>query len=249
MVDIHSHILPGVDDGSRSLDETRRMLMAAAEGGTEVICATPHLDRRIGFVNYASDGLNERFEALCRMAERERIPVRIARGMEVLAGEDLPELLSDGLVWTLAGTRYFLVEFGFFEDPAFCADVLRRTAKRGFMPVIAHPERYRFIQDRPQTAYEWCRSGYGLQINRGSITGRFGEAARIAAMRLIGHGLAACVASDAHGAQRRTAGMADVRRLIGKEFGPDHAGLLLEDNPRRILAGRELIGFEPYPFI
>ena len=249
MVDIHSHILPGVDDGSRSIDESRRMLLAAAEGGTQVICATPHFDRRAGYANFASDELEGRFAALCRMAERERIPVRIARGMEVLAEDDLPELLSDGLVWTLAGTRYILAEFRIREDPAFCADVLWRTAKAGYMPVVAHPERYRFVQDRPQTAYEWCRSGFGLQINRGSITGSFGEAARVTALRLIGHGLAACIASDAHGADRRTAGMADVKRIVKEEFGADHADLLFEDNPQRMLAGRELMGLEPYPFV
>ena len=249
MTDIHSHVIPNVDDGSESLEASLQMLRTAAECGTEVIAATPHFARKPGYPKCGVDELEKRFAALCDEAEREELPIKPVRGMEIMASEELPALLSEGEVWTLNGTEYFLVEFSFDEDPDFCSSILHRCIKRGFMPIIAHPERYRFVRREPQIAYEWCRSGYGLQINKGSLLGRFGEGAMLTAMRLISHGLAACVASDAHGAGRRTTDLREVRLLLSGEFGSDYAELLLEHNPNMILSGGELEGFEPYPFI
>lgn len=249
MIDIHSHIIPGADDGSSSEEESLRMLKTAYESGVAVIAATPHYDPASGFPRCSFDELNERLLALRRAAERERIPIEIARGMEIFASEELPELLEEGRVWTLAHTRYFLVEFSFVAEAEYCTRILRRCRQKGFLPIVAHPERYKFIQERPQTAYEWCRSGYALQLNKGSILGRFGEHSRVTAMRLVSHGLAACAASDAHGAERRTTQMRGVKSILSEDFGEDHAGLLLERNPARILAGKGLQGFEPFPFI
>ena len=248
MIDIHSHILPGVDDGSDCIDTSLGMLRAAYDSGVHTIAATPHFDRRAGYDNYATEELEERFKRLKAEAAYARIPIRIVRGMEIMASDDLPELLAEGRVWTLGDSDYFMAEFRFGEEADRCLKVLDRCAAHGFKPIVAHPERYACVQSDPQTAYIWCRSGYGLQLNRSSLTGSFGEAVRVTAMRLISHGLAACVASDAHGVTRRTAGMRDVRNIVEEEFGPDHAELLLERNPHRILEGKRLLGFEPYPF-
>lgn len=247
MIDIHTHVIPGVDDGSRDMETSVRMLRIAAESGTAQIVATPHFDRGGGYANYVSAELEERFARLER--EAESAGIKLYRGMEIFADDDVPDLLESGRLWTLGGTRYFLTEFSFTEDPEYCADYLRACAKRGFKPIIAHPERYKFVQREPQIAYEWCRRGYGLQLNRGSLLGRFGEQAELTAVKLIKHGLAACVASDAHGAGRRTTYLKDVRSAIAEDFGEEYAGLLLERNPARLLAGRELLGYEPYPFI
>ena len=247
MIDLHTHVLPRLDDGSDGVETTVRMLKISEESGVTTIAATPHFDRSCGYDNYASEALEESF----RLIEREAaaVGVKLVRGMEIMAGGDVPELLKNGRLWTIGGTGYFLTEFAFEEDPAYCREYLKSCREAGFKPVIAHPERYKFIQRDPQTAYEWCRSGYAIQINRGSIMGRFGEQARITAARLIGHGLAACVASDAHGAHRRTPHMADVRRSLMDQIGSEYTELLLERNPARILADRELLGYEPYPFI
>ena len=248
MTDIHAHIIPGVDDGSDCMETSMDMLRTAEENGVYEIVATPHFDIRGGYANYASESLEQSFRALVSMARREQIHIRITRGMEIFASNDLPELLAEGAVWTLGGTQYFMIEFDFHEEPEGFRPILRRCEHGGFRPVIAHPERYRAVQRDPQIAYEWCRAGYGLQLNKGSLSGRFGEEARITAMRLISHGLAACIASDAHGVSRRTTNIRGARRIVSEEFGEAHAELLFERNPARILAGRELLGFEPYPF-
>lgn len=249
MTDVHSHILPGIDDGSDSFETSLRMLALAEESGVHTIVATPHYDPQAGFDNHASRDLLRLRHSLAEVAQAEGIGISIRLGMEIMASDDTPELLEEGRLWTLCGTRYFLVEFLFDEEPAKCFEILSRCRKRGFRPIIAHPERYRFIRRDPQIAYEFCLRGYGLQINKGSLLGRFGEETRITAMRLVSHGLAACVASDAHGAERRTPHMGKVRELLTEEFGEEYAELLLTVNPARIIAGGELAGFEPRPFI
>lgn len=248
MIDIHSHILPGVDDGSQSLDESLELLEIAADSGVHTIVATPHCNIPDEFDNYAGPELEERFQRLNRAKKDLGIPIRICRGMEIFATEDLPALLRDKRVWTINHTRYFLMEFAFSEDVDFCRDVLRRCRELGYMPIIAHPERYFFVQDDPELAFEWCTAGFGLQLNKGSILGRFGPAPYHCASLLLDHNLAACVASDAHNPGQRSTYMGEINEVLFRDYGEDYRLLLLEENPSRILEGKNLLGYEPIPF-
>lgn len=248
MIDIHTHVLPGVDDGSSSMDESMEMLSLAEESGVKVLVTTPHCNIPDVFDNYVSEDLKKRWHRMETEAKRIGIGLKLCRGMEIFATEELPDLLTEGRVWTLNGTKYFLVEFDFGEDPDFCRYILRRCRDRGFWPIIAHPERYIFVQEDPEIAYEWCRMGYGLQLNKGSLLGKFGREAQITAELLADHGLAACVASDAHSPYQRTTHMGQIREFLTEQFDEAYARLLLEENPLRILAGRHLLGLEPIPF-
>ena len=248
MIDIHTHVLPGVDDGSDSMEMSLEMLALAAESGVKELVATPHCNIPDEFENYAEPVLLDLWKRLEDEAKREEIPVKLYRGMEIFATEELPELLRQGRVWTLNDTSYFLVEFSFREDPDFCRDVLKRCVDLGFQPIIAHPERYYFIQDDPELAFEFCVSGYGLQLNKGSLLGRFGRGPKRMADLLLRHGLCACVASDAHRPDRRSTFMTEIQAYLTEEYGEDYTRLLLEENPARILSGRELLGYEPIPF-
>ncbi len=248
MIDIHTHVLPGVDDGAQTMEDSLELLAQAAESGVHTLVATPHCNIPDEFDNYASPELDARFHELDLAREEAGIPLRLCRGMEVFATYELPSLLRDGQVWTLNNTRYFLMEFAFTEDPAFCRRILRECEELGFSPIIAHPERYFFIQDDPDLAFEWCVSGYGLQLNKGSILGRWGPDTQRCAHLLLEHGLAACVASDAHSPVQRSTHMGEINEYLLEEFGADYSRLLLEENPSRILSGRQLLGYEPIPF-
>lgn len=248
MIDIHTHVLPGIDDGASSMDEALELLMMAENSGVKTLVTTPHCNIPGEFDNYVSEDLERLWRHLAAEAERTGIGLRLCRGMEVFATDDLPELLSAGRVWTLNGTRYFLVEFDFGEEPDYCHLILQKCRERGFQPIIAHPERYYFLQEDPEIAYEWCRLGYGLQLNKGSLLGRFGQQTGETAHLLMDHGLAACVASDAHSPYLRSTHMGEIRDYLTDEYGEDYARLLLEENPSRILTGKQLLGYEPLPF-
>lgn len=248
MIDIHTHTLPGIDDGSDSMETSLEMLSLSVESGVDTVVTTPHCNIPRGCGNYASTELQILWDRLNAERKKAGIPIRLCRGMEIFATEELPDLLTRRLVWTLNRTSYFLTEFSFDEDPDFCMRILQKCSDLGFRPIIAHPERYYFVQDDPEIAYLWCTFGYGLQINKGSLLGSFGEREQEMALALVDHGLAACVASDAHTVEFRNTYMAEVERLLTSEFGLEYATLLLDENPSRILSGKALVGYEPIPF-
>ncbi len=248
MTDIHSHIIPGIDDGSPDMESSLEMLAMAAESGVKTIVATSHCNIPGSFQNYVSDELKERFGKLKEAALKEEIPIRILPGMEVFATPDLIDLLYQKQVWTLNGTAYLLMEFAFDEDPDFCNDILNKLKKIGVKPVIAHPERYYFIQDDPQLAFEWCVDGCALQLNKGSVLGRFGRGPEDCAHALLRHGLAACLASDAHSPYARTTDMRELKYFLRTYYGEDYMRLLLDANPERIVKGQKLLGYEARAF-
>lgn len=248
MIDIHTHVLPGIDDGAGSMDEALELLDMAERSGVKALVTTPHCNIPDEFDNYVSEDLDRLWRHVEVEAKRAGIGLKLCRGMEIFATEELPKLLEEGRVWTLNGTKYFLTEFDFGEDPDFCRYILRKCRNRGFWPVIAHPERYIFLQEDPEIAFEWCTAGYGLQLNKGSLLGRFGRRSEETARLLMEHGLAACVASDAHSPDLRSTHMGEIRAFLTEEYGEEYARLLLEENPLRILTGKELLGYEPIPF-
>ena len=248
MTDIHTHIIPGVDDGSESMRMSLSMLALSAESGVTDVVATPHCNIPGEADNYVSMDLYTDFLNLQKEAERAEIPVRIHRGMEVYTTPELPQLIREHKIWSLGGTHYLLMEFAFNEDPAFCAEMLQTLRKMGVRPVVAHPERYFFVQDDPQIAYEWVMGGSALQVNKGSLLGRFGEGPERTAKLLVSHGIVACVASDAHSDYQRSTYMADVSRMLALDFGEELRDLLLDLNPARILKNETLLGYQPIPF-
>ena len=248
LTDIHTHIIPGVDDGSESIRMSLGMLALSAESGITDVVATPHCNIPGEADNYVSMELYTALLNLRNEAERAGIPVRVLRGMEVFATPELPYLIRERKVWSLNGTHYLLMEFAFDEDPSFCRELLEKLRKMGVRPVVAHPERYFFVQDDPQIAYEWCTTGCALQVNKGSLLGRFGQGPERTARLLVDHGLAACVASDAHSDYQRSTYMAELSRLLERDYGEEFRDLLMELNPGRILRGETLLGYEPIPF-
>lgn len=248
MIDLHAHILPNADDGSQSLKESLQMVRMAQQCGVRIITATPHCNMPGRFQNYISPKLEEELTRLRIAVKEEGLTTIIAKGAELFATLELPELLRTGKVWTLNDTRYFLVEFDFFENPEFCNVVLEECAMYGFIPIIAHPERYAFVQRNPEIAYDWYCQGYGIQINKGSILGRFGQSSKELGLLLLQHGLVSCVASDAHTAYMRTPHMAEVQSFLDMHFGVSFRHKITKDIPARILSGQPMDGLKPVPF-
>lgn len=242
MLDIHCHILPGVDDGSPSVEDSLEMARMAADSGVTDILATPHCNLPgNGPKNYRSAELAAAFSRLQQALDREAIPLRVHPGAEVFCTPELPRLLTEQRLQTLNGSRYLLAEFFFDESLSFMDRCFDEILRRGLTPVAAHPERYDAVQQDPYIIRRWFESGIIIQLNKGSILGRLGRRAQATALWLLDRGLAHAAASDAHSPAVRTTHMGALRDTLEEDFSPLCARLLLEENPRRILENRPVV--------
>ena len=239
MIDLHSHILPGLDDGARDMNAAFHMAALAVRSGVGTMVVTPHC---------LHGGAMEVRSALTRLRKTLHnfgIPLRLCEGMEIFGTPETAALLKAGKLLTLNRSRYPLIEFGFESDGTGETAVLEDLIRAGYTPLVAHPERYQYVQEDPEFINLWKKMGCAFQINRGSLLGRFGEGPRAMAWELAGRGFATAVASDAHAATFRTPWLGDVRELLLEALPPTAAAWLLEENPRRIINNEELPSGEP----
>ena len=244
MIDIHCHILPHIDDGSRSLEMSLDMVATAYDSGVRSMIATPHCYPGL-YDTYAGEALQQSWDELYHAVHAAGIPVHLYQGMEIMAFNELPEALRRGEVWTLNGTRYFLIEFAFNEDPDYCKTILSSCLSAGYLPVVAHPARYYFVQEDPSLVYEWYTMGCAIQLNKDVLLRRCGQAAYEVGNSLLRHHLVSCIASDAHRSNMRTTDLDEIRDFLVNEYNEEYAYMLLEENPSRILNGQTLVGYKP----
>lgn len=235
MIDLHCHILPGVDDGAADPETSCDMAQMAADSGVQFIVATPHCNLPGGPHNYCSERLLEKFDALDHLFQYYRIPVRVLPGAEVLVRDNFFRLLQEKKFITINHSRYLLVEFVFNAAAAYMTQALEQIHSVGLVPVVAHPERYDAIQRDPMLAARWFHSGYILQVNKGSLLGRLGRSAYGASVWLLNRGLVHVVASDAHSVQVRTPNMNLLTDFLQEHCPASYVRILLEENPSRII--------------
>lgn len=235
MIDLHCHIIPGVDDGAEDCETALAMAKMAWEHGTKVIAATSHFNRPDQPMDMEPKDILSALSSFKTQLQQENCPIRIAQGMELFATPDLPWLLDHNQYLTLNGSDYLLVEFFFDERLSFMNWAIDEIQNHGLTPVIAHPERYEAIHRRPGVLADWFSQGSIIQLNKGSILSELGERAEDTAWWILERGLAHAVASDAHSDEFRTPDLEDARRLLEKELDEPYAALLFEGNPRRLL--------------
>ena len=239
MIDLHSHILPELDDGAQSLAEALSMARMAVDSGITTMVATPHC------VHGRAGEVRDSWQLLCQALRENEIPLKLQPGMEIFGTADTVRLLKEGQLKTINGSKYPLVEFGFQSTGDEETLILHSLCKAGYRPIVAHPERYSYVQRNPRLINQWFRMGCLLQVNRGSLLGRFGRQAQAMAVELVERGFATVVATDAHSARVRTPWMRDIREILAKEVSPQCAKMLLLENPRRILKNENFPPIEP----
>lgn len=240
MIDIHTHILPGVDDGAADMEEAVRMIRYAWQRGTTELILTPHFAPAYGFHNADMDRLDRTFQKLCGIVyEEERIPVILHPGMEVLfeGRREFMRHIED--YFTLCGGDYLLMEFYFDVERQMFLEGIETVLECGMIPVIAHPERYECIADNPELVRSGKEKGAWFQLNKGSLSGKHGEKARRCAASLMNMDLIDFVASDAHDTKLRHTGLDRVYRFIHEEYGPRRGYRLFEENPWKITMEQE----------
>lgn len=240
MIDIHCHILPDIDDGASGMDESLEMAKMALRSGVTDIIATPHFrGEPEGLVQL--ERIYRRHEQMCRALKENNIALKLHRGAEILCLPQTPALAQEKKLPTLAGTDYVLVEFYFDEPFGYMDRSLEKISQSGYRIVVAHPERYETIQQDPYLLEKWVRQGYVLQLNKGSVLGKFGERAARAADAILSMGFAHLFASDAHSCYQRTPHMEEIVRWTEDFCTERYAHILLEENPGRLLRGRDMV--------
>ncbi|ATD54250.1 tyrosine-protein phosphatase [Clostridium chauvoei] len=215
MVDIHSHILWGVDDGSKSEEMTLNMLRQAVKCGTSKIVATPHFLR--GHYEIAQGELKNNLKKIKELAEKNNINLSIYLGQEVYYTEKILDYYNEGLIGTINGSRYMLIEFPIRDfSTTEILDNLYELQIKGIVPVIAHPERYiKFIRE-PRLINRFIREGYLFQLNSGSIEGKFGKDVKKLAETFLENKIYSFIGSDAHRDEKRNTDISEGIKIIKK---------------------------------
>jgi len=245
MIDFHNHVIPGVDDGAADLPQALAALGAFAAQGVETVVATPHLsgaatlDPRL--LERALARIDRGWEELRGAAAGACPAIRLERGAEVMLDVPAPDL-SDPRV-RLAGTRFVLVEFPFMAVPPQAGQALAGLREAGWQPVLAHPERYAGAASPLAAAAEWRQAGAALQVNAGSLLGRYGEGPRRTAWGLVERGWADYLCSDFHA--RGRCATAEAAAALARAGGALQARRLTHDNPARLLAGQPPLPVPP----
>jgi protein-tyrosine phosphatase len=245
IVDFHNHVLAAVDDGASSDDESHAALRAFAAAGATAVIATPHVDASLADAPARLDArlraIDTAYGQLQEWAVGSLPELRFEVGAEVRLDTPAPEL-DDGRL-RLAGGRFALVEFPFMGLPPNAERALEHIVQRGYRPIVAHPERYSGFAADLSTAQRWKDAGALLQVNGGSLLGRYGEQAQGAARALLEHGLIDYLCSDYHarGALPITAYVEWLRAAGGTK----QAELLTEVNPARLLSAAEPLPVPP----
>ncbi len=243
LVDLHNHLLPNVDDGSRSAGETLEYLERWSRDGVAAVTFTPHLVVRhlatARDIDARVNELSDAFEALLFRAEGRADLPRLALGQEVCVrnGEEMARVADNPRVG-LGGTEYMLVEFGF--APGWDAEgVLAAAAAAGRRVILAHPERYVFPADADPvtTIAHWRDAGTLIQVNGGSVMGSYTTAARSIGERLMLEDVATIVASDHHG-HHRPHEPAEIYAFVSAHVGADHAAALMGERPGLVRMGQ-----------
>lgn len=241
--DLHSHILPGFDDGAA--DEWRFLEMAqvAVQGGTARMVATPHYNmEKPGFEPDEVTAAVERYNELLNI---QGLPLELVPGVEVRINAGLYHRARDesSLEEFILGRKgnFLLVDLPLGNLPAPTPDILFQVQLRGVVPILAHPERNRFLVDHPLVLGDLVERGVEIQINSGSLEGIYGKEARRMARRLIKEGVARLVASDAHSPRSRSPDLSVAAEVVRGILGEEAPRLLMQENPERVLAGEDMV--------
>ncbi len=243
MIDIHCHILPGLDDGPESLDESLDLCRAAAADGVTCIVATPHY--KPGTFEFTGPRIIEAVNALMAAIQNIGLDIRILPGAEVTVSPEMAANLKMGGHLTLNHGRYFLAEFSPLSVPAGWDTFLLSFLDAGLTPIIAHPERNAWFVNHPDALAAAVQSGVKLQITAMSLTGEFGFESRDYAIHLLKQNLVHVIASDGHSADFRPPKLSEAVRLAADVVGRQQAEALVTANPLAIIEGRPLPAMEP----
>ena len=198
MTDLHCHILPGLDDGAKTPETTLQMAKQAVQSGVRQIVCTPHCTTGDPRLRTRLTRIKKAVEVLNYVFGQMQLPLTLYAGIELLCNDRLSETLERREFLTLAGSRYLLIEFPFDVTLSRIERAANAVRQAGYIPVLAHPERYTAVWRNPDCLSVWFYAGYVIQLDKDSVLGRFGNHCARTAAWALSHGVAHVIASDAH---------------------------------------------------
>lgn len=234
-LDIHSHILPGVDDGSRDMDMSMHMLKQAYEEGIRHIVATPHY--YVGHRNAEPDKVKEAYDALIRIAAEELPDMEIMLGNEIYYKEETIKHLQDKRIFTMNDSRYVLTEFNVGMEYRKIYKAVKNLTMEGYYPIIAHAERYAALHKQKELVEELIEAGAYIQINAETFLGGMFDAYKKFSLQLASKGMVHFLGSDCHEPHNRKPIMEQAVKVLKKKIDSDILENILVYNPERFLKG------------
>lgn len=245
MIDIHCHVLYGLDDGPEDLEQSMELLRELEKKGVEKIIATPHY---ISGEDYAPtcEEIREKVKILQQEIDKEKLKIKIYPGMEVYASHDTIEKIKNNEILSLNDSRYILIEFPFELIPKYMTDLLFAMQLEGFTPIIAHPERYSSDYRKSKLLNELVEKGVLLQINSESIFGAYGKRAKKAAYHLLKAGMVHLVATDSHNLIKIPSDKQLIEKKISHICGIENAERIMYINPQRVLENEDVLAMSDF---
>jgi protein-tyrosine phosphatase len=237
MIDLHCHLLPGVDDGARDLSESIKMAQKAVEQGIHTIVATPHhLNNRY---ENPKQTIIDRVGELNNLLQEEKIDLNVLPGQETRIYGEMVEGYEIGEILPINHTQYVLVEFSSTHVPRYTEKLFYDLQMKGLVPVIVHPERNQEIVERPELLYSLVKKGALSQVTAASLCGDFGKKIKKFSLQLVEANLTHFIASDAHNTSNRTFKMREAFGIIQAKYGNDLV-YLFQENAELVIEGSHI---------
>jgi protein-tyrosine phosphatase len=233
LIDLHSHLLPGVDDGAPDLSTSLDMARMAVSDGIEVMACTPHF--MPGLYDNEADDIRTRVAALNQKLIEEEINLALVVGCDAHIRPDFITCLRTNTLLRLHDSRYVLFEPSHVTAPPRLDEFMFNILMAGFVPILTHPERFRWIEGNYKIFQTLVESGVWMQVTAGSLTGHFGKRAHYWGQKMLAEGLVHIIASDAHDTSRRPPLMSEAFQVAVREVGLDEAHHLVLTRPQAVL--------------
>ena len=243
MIDIHCHILPNVDDGSESLEESIEMAKIAESEGITKIVNTSHC--HFDFKYKKGNELKLELEKFNQVLKEENINIEVLLGNELYYTSDLIERFNELDFFSMNNSKYILIEFSPINFPKNIEDVIYEIKIRGYIPIIAHAERYKQVQEDVNIVLDCIKEGALIQVNASSILGKNGEKAEDTSKKLLDNNMVHFVATDAHSSNRRRPLIKDSYNYILKNYGKEVSEKLFIENPTAVIENRDISILNP----
>jgi protein-tyrosine phosphatase len=233
LIDLHSHILPGVDDGAQSYEQAVAIARMAVADGIEVMACTPHF--MPGLYDNKAQDIRARIARLNEQLHGEGVDLALVVGGDAHIRPDFVSALNSGDILTLHDSRYVLFEPPHVSMPKRFEELLFNVQMAGYVPILTHPERFKWIEQNYEIFQNLAKSGVWMQLTAGSLTGRFGKRSRYWAQKMLAEGLVSIIATDAHNVTSRPPLLAEARVAAEAEVGLDEARHLVVSRPLCVL--------------